>query len=29
MSYYEISQTGRNPNTNIKDIDTEKDLECS
>ena len=29
MSYYEFSQTGRNPNTNIMNIDTEKELECS
>ena len=28
MSYYEISQIGRNPTTNIMNIDTEKELEC-
>ena len=29
MSYYDISQIGRNPTTNIMIIDTEKELECS
>ena len=29
MSYYRISQIGRNPTTNIMDIDTGIELECS
>ena len=29
ITYYEISQIGRTPTTNIMNIDTEKELECS